>query len=63
MGRWWDHRCKLPAHGFALGHCEGLLFRISDTGDLEIKCHRCRRIQVVGREVLDGYRLTQLVST
>ena len=53
----WDLRCTLPAHGYATGQCHGLLLRFTSTGGLEVKCQRCRRIQMVHRPVLEQYRV------
>ncbi len=60
MSRWWDVRCLFPAGGYKTGHCHGLLFRVNDVGDLELKCHRCHRVQTV---TVDRYRVGELVST
>ena len=61
--RWWDHRCEYPANGYATGQCEGLLFRINDYGDVEMKCHRCHKIQTVPWNVLQGYRAAEMATT
>ena len=61
--RWWEHRCQYPASGFAVGQCDGILFRIDDRGDLEMKCHRCHRIQVVSWNVLESYRVAEMATT
>jgi hypothetical protein len=45
------------------GLCHGLLFRVNDRGDLEVKCHRCHRIQTVSRETLDRYRVMEYATT
>ncbi len=58
--RWWDRRCKHPAGGYKTGHCHGLLFRVNDVGDLELKCHRCHQVQTIS---LSEYRVMELVST
>jgi len=61
--RWWDVRCKLSAGSFKPGHCHGLLFRINGFGDLEMKCHKCHKIQVVSRDILDSYRMVEMATT
>ena len=60
---WRDLRCQLPAGGYKPGLCEGLLFRVRENGDLEMKCHRCHRIEVVSRETLDQYRQLEYATT
>ncbi len=56
MNNLYDLRCNLPASGYKPGSCHGLLFRISSTGGLETKCHRCHKIQLVDRTTLDKYQ-------
>ncbi len=53
----YDLRCTRPAHGYQTGLCHGLLFKVTSTGGLEVKCHRCRQIQMVHRSVLEQYRV------
>ena len=51
-------RCHEPAHGFKLGDCLGLLFKLTPLGDLEVKCHRCHKIQIVPRRTLEKHRFS-----
>lgn len=51
--RWWETRCKLPASGYKPGECNAVLFRVNEDGDLEVKCHHCRQIQVMPRYLWD----------
>lgn len=51
----WDVRCTLPPRGYKPGPCNGLLFRISSTGGIEVKCNYCREVQVIHRTELDNY--------
>ena len=48
---WREYRCQAPAGSYKPGVCGGILFRISTEatvdGRVEVKCHRCRRIQIV----------------
>ena len=52
------HRCALPAHGYKTGQCDGILFKVTSTGGLEMKCHKCRQIQMIQRSVLEQYLVT-----
>lgn len=54
---WTEIRCRLPAHGAKLGHCDGLLFRITPLGDLEVKCHRCHKIEIIPRRRVENHHL------
>jgi phage FluMu protein Com len=46
---WREYRCQLSAGSHKTGVCGGILFRVSTEtrmdGRLEVKCHRCRRVQ------------------
>lgn len=57
-----DVRCTQPAHGFKAGNCDGLLFRVSSTGGLEVKCHRCHDIHMVHRWQIDRHVTTDRLA-
>jgi phage FluMu protein Com len=61
--RFFDIRCDAPAGGFKTGRCHGLLFRINNDGDLEVKCHRCHRVQLIAAERLSRFRRVEAFST
>ena len=44
-----EYRCQLPASSYKLGICGGILFRVDvrTEGRIEVKCHRCKRVQTV----------------
>ncbi len=52
------HKCTLQRfNGYAMEQCNGVLLKFTSTGGLEVKCHKCRQIQMVHRSVLEQYRV------
>ena len=52
----WRVLCNYPAHGYKEGRCDGVLLKMSSTGGIEVKCHKCNQMTMIHRTEIEQYR-------